>query len=142
MTTTTVRLTLIEHAVAKLVASRGVRVSALLRQARARVQAGETVPPVLHDIAALERQAAQGGLFGAMARSRLRLLEGPVPDALHTPGAVTKDAAVEGGVGNLPSSVSERSTAPIPAAAGGSVSATKATLVTRIDALLAASERS
>jgi hypothetical protein len=131
MTTPAVRLTQLEAAVDRLVASRGPRVSDLLKQGRVRLQQGE-VAPALYDIAVLEQDAKLPGLRGAMARARLRMLRGFDREALQTGTVERKDVDL-GGVGcSSAPDEPRRSTAPIPPA-----TATSET-VRRIDQLLAA----
>ena len=82
MSITTIRLALVEQAVAKLVVAKGPRVSEFMRRARASAVAGEAVPVQVYDVGELEQQAARGGLMGQLAQSRLRMHRGFAPEAL------------------------------------------------------------
>jgi hypothetical protein len=130
MTSLAAKVTTLEAVVARLVASRGPKVSDGLKRARARSMAGE-VAPVLHDVAELERQATLQGVVGRLARARLRLLaqRDPALEGLLP----AKDACGEVGSTGTPASVATRSTGPQAAATAASVSDA---LVTKIDALV------
>ena len=62
------RFTACEAALERLISARAGRVvGAALREARRRVQAGETAPARVCDIVELEREAARPGLLGRIA---------------------------------------------------------------------------
>ena len=94
MNTTAARLTMIEAALAKLTASRGPRISELLRQARRRVLDGAAPEPILYDVAELEGAARGRGVAAELARARLRLLRDPAQEGLQT--AKDERGGVEG----------------------------------------------
>ena len=68
------KVTLLEAAVAQLLAAREPRISDMLREARARVLAGEVAPPAFHDVAELEAAARGRGLAAELAKARLRMI--------------------------------------------------------------------
>jgi hypothetical protein len=72
---------------------RGPLPSDLMRQARARSQAGEATPPAFHDVAELEHAARLPGLRGELAKARLRLARGPALEGLQTVPALTPGRA-------------------------------------------------
>ena len=90
--TVAARLTLVEAAVARLVSSRGPKVSDLMRQARARTMAGAPPPVQVYDAAELEAEARLPELRGEMARSSLRMLRGPVAEGPPAAMAEPQDA--------------------------------------------------
>src|SRR5262245_28434186 len=134
MTTMAVRISACEAAVAKLASARQPKVSTFLRQARARVQAGEHPTPPLLNVAELEALARRPGVAGAMAKARLRVLRWPQGAPL--PPYLRQDANRSIGPGGDPASADDsRSAGTGGALASISPEAARAALVQRIDGI-------
>lgn len=135
MTSLAARVTMIEAVVSRIAIARGPKVSAMLREARVRVQAGEAPTPILRDITTLEAAARGTGVIAAMAKAQLRMIRGIAPEPPQTVPAWRQDGRDGVGRHDEASGLPTRSTGPIPTLAGPSVSGA---LVDRIDQLLAA----